>query len=268
MICTTKGMTTMKLMKTSDAELKHLSILVHGDTGSGKTTSILTLPEKSTLVLCAERGVIPLRKKNYHLLQIESWDDIQKAYRWLSGKGAGWSDDELKVVRECRTVVIDSLSELSNLLTRHIIGDLRPNVLKSRTGKETPDKVYEELMQMEDWGVYRKKILDLVSAFCHLPKHIIFTSLSGWHKDKTSNDTLRVPNLSGKAALEVGAFFDCVLHMAADPTDATARRWRTAGDGMILAKDSSGVLNEFEETDWAKLILKIVGTKEKKNGAE
>lgn len=261
----------MKLLKTSDAELKHLRLLVHGDTGAGKTTSILTLPEKSTLVLCSERSAIPLRNKDYKLLQIEKWEDIQQAYRWLAGNGAGWSDEELKPIRECRTVVIDSLSELANMLVRHIIYDLRKSLVKERTGgkRDAPENVYAELMGMEDWGLYRTKILDLVSAFCHLPKHIIFTSLSAWHKDKASNDTLRVPNLSGKAAIEVGAFFDCVLHMAADPADAKSRRWRTAGDGQILAKDSSGVLDEFEECNWTKLIVRIVGTKkDKKNGTE
>ncbi len=237
----------------------------------------MTLPEKSTLVLCTERGAIPLRKKSYPILQIDEWSDIQQTYAALNnqkfytgikGETIPIADDVIAGAKACRTVVVDSLSELANMLVRHIVHDLRAKLVKERTGgkRTAPENVYAELMGMEDWGLYRTKILDLVSAFCHLPKHIIFMSLSAWHKDKTSNDTLRVPNLSGKAAMEVGAFFDCVLHMAADPADAKLRRWRTAGDGMILAKDSSGVLAEFEETDFTKLILKIVGKKkENKN---
>jgi hypothetical protein len=104
----------------------------------------------------------------------------------------------------------------------------------------------------------------MLSALTHLRKHVIFTCLSDWRKNKDDRDVFRVPNLSGKSAHECPAYFDLVLHMEADEADDTRRVWRTFNDGRIIAKDASGVLDPFEEPNWTNVFKKILGTTPKK----
>lgn len=256
----------MKLMNTSDTELTLVRALIYGDSGVGKTTSLGTLPADKTLIATAERGVLPLRNQNYPVLQFEGWNDVQKIYQALVVTN-DVEDDMVEVIARTRIVAIDSLSALSDLCMKDIVEVARPALQLQRTKNQTdkPVGIYEELMTMDDWGVYKKRMLNLISAFCHLPYHVIFTSLAGWAKDKQGGDVFRTPNLSGKAALECPAYFDLVLHMEAkvDAEGNNIRVWRTANDGQIIAKDASGMLDEFEPANWMTVFGKILGTKEK-----
>ncbi len=256
----------MKLMNTSDTELTLIRALLYGDSGIGKTTSLGTLPVNKTLIATAERGVLPLRNQNYPVLRFEGWNDVQTIYKTLVEPPT--DDQSLSdVIARTRIVAVDSLSALSELCMQDIIQVARPALHKERAKKkiDKPVGVYEDLMTMEDWGVYKKRMLNLISAFCHLPYHVIFTSLAGWSKDKQGGDVYRTPNLSGKAAIECPAYFDLVLHMESvtDAEGKNQRVWRTANDGQIIAKDASGILNEFEPANWTKLFGKILGTKGK-----
>jgi len=248
----------MRLTTTKDAAMTRLRALVYGDSGIGKTTSLRTLPEKFTAIAAAERGLIPLREYNYPVYTLESWEDMQEL---------------VKVFREPVTVDgrpikvlgIDSLSELSDFCKQKILHKDRPELLHERThGKsEKPAGVYDDLMTMEDWGLYRTRMTNMLSAACHLPVHVIFTSLAAWVEDKRTGGLFRTPNMNGKLALECPAFFDVVLHMESmDTTDGddkpiVSRVWRTAHDGRIIAKDASGVLDPFEPADWTALMRKI-----------
>lgn len=261
----------MKLRTTSDEELKHVSCLVHGDSKVGKTTSIKTLPESSTFIICSERSSLPLRNRNYKIVQVESWEDVQETYRWFAGKLDGASDEIREAVERCRTIVVDSLSELSVLLMEHIISVLRPSVIfeRSKGERKTPENAYASLMTREDYMLHGDVIIKLVNAFTHLPYHVIFTSNSAWSRDNDSNDTIRTPDLPNKAAKKVVKCFDVTLHMAADPSDPTDRLWRTANNGRILCGDSTGVLDEFEKCDWTCLITKLLANKkDKANGTK
>lgn len=261
----------MKLRTTSDVELKHVSALVHGDSKVGKTTSIKTLPESSTFIICSDRSSLPLRNRDYKIVQVESWEDVQETHRWFTGKLDGASDEIREAVGRCRTIVVDSLSEVSALLMQHIIGVLRPSVIfeRSEGKRKTPENAYASLLTREDYMLHGDVIIKLVNAFTHLPYHVIFTSNSAWSKDHDSNNTIRTPDLPNKAAQKVVKCFDVALHMAADPSDPTDRLWRTVNNDRILCGDSTGVLDEFEKCDWTKLFTKLLAeTKEKTNGTK
>lgn len=256
----------MKLTTTKDQSLNTIKALVHGDSGIGKTTSILTLPVERTVIACRERDVIPLRHKEYSVLAIEEWSDVKTLYQLFANPGAEELKTLLPAVQGKTILVIDSLSKLSELCIRHIVTVDRRILIEARTGgkRDTPENVYEEQMQIEDWGLYRTRMNNLLSAFCGLPIHVVMTALSAWSTDKDGGATLRTPNMSGKLAQECAQHFTLVLHMESQGTgEAETRVWRTFNDGRILAKDASGVLDKYEETNWSKLFAKIL-TGEKK----
>lgn len=253
----------MKLCSTSDMELQYIKALVYGDTGIGKTTSLRTLPLDRTLIALGERGAVPLRKKDYRVLRFASWEDVREIVGYfLPGQKIG--DEELSRVVSTRTVLVfDSLSEVSELCMQHILKVDRCALVSERTGskRDTPANVYAELMGMEDWGLYRQRMRNFLATLAHLPVHVICTCQSAWSKDKTGGDTLRTPNLSGKLARECGSFFGLLLHMEAQQGEGGPMRvWRTFNSNDIMAKDESGALAPFEETDWTKLFTKILGT--------
>lgn len=257
----------MKLTTSDDQSLNTISVLLHGDSGAGKTTSIGTLPVDRTVVaFCGEHDLIPLRRKKYSVLSIDAWEDTKTLYHLFASPNR----EELKLllpgVQGKNILVIDSLSQISELCIKHIVTVDRPSLLTKRTGKQdaTPANVYEEQMAVEDWNLYRTRMKNLLAAFCGLPIHVVMLALSAWSTDKEGQTTLRTPNLNGKLALECAAYFTLVLRMESQGSgESETRVWRTWNDGRILAKDASGTLEHFEPSDWTKLFTKILAEEKK-----
>lgn len=252
----------MKLTSTKDQSLNTIKALVHGDSGLGKTTSIKTLPADRTIIANAERGTIPLRHEDYIVLSIDNWDDVRKLLMlFLNPKGCG---EDAECLDGKDVLFVDSVSKIGELCIQHIVQVDRKVLVKERTSgkRDTPESVYEDQMTMEDWGLYRTRMKNMLSAFCGLPVHVIMTALSGWAQDKNGSSVYRTPALNGKLAYECPAYFDLVLHMESQGTgEDETRVWRTFNDGETIAKDASGVLDRYEEANWSKLFAKILGEK-------
>jgi hypothetical protein len=259
----------VKLTNTQATELNKLRALVYGDTGIGKTTSLRTLPADKTTICIGERGAVPLRSEAYPVFQIEQWEDLRIILGYFRTPGKIDDAKTKATVENTKILAFDGLSEISELCMRQIVTVDRKKLVQERTGNRTdkPENIYEEQMGQEDWGLYRTRILNMISAFCHLPIHIIFTCLAGWSKDKQGGETIRSPNLSGKAARECGAYFDLVFHMESTKSGNgnETRVWRTANNGDVLAKDASGVLEALVPPNWMAVFEKILG-KKKENG--
>jgi hypothetical protein len=252
----------MKLTTSSDKELNTISALLYGDSGIGKTTSLKTLPVDRTLIACGERSLLPLRHHDYKVAQIETWDDVRNLNAAIRNPDSV-EDKALKtMIQKATVLVVDSLSEVSEMCAKHILYVDRPVLTKERTGdkRTTPEKTYADKLTLEDFGIYRNRILNMVSAFTHLPLTVIFTCLADAHRNKDGNERYRTPNLPGKAGREVAAHFDIVLHME-DQDDGQGKEhrvWRTFHGDDIIAKDASGALDLFEPPNWTDLFTKIL----------
>lgn len=241
----------MRKTTTKDKSMSFIRALVHGESGSGKTTSLGTRPEDRTVVAAAERGLVPLRGKAYEVLVIESWDDVRELVRTMS--------QPYQIGDKPATVLaIDSLSEFGELCKRQIVSVDRKALVKERTNDKSdkPSGIYDDLMTMEDWGLYRNRMLGMISAVCHLQMHIVCTSLCAWTENKKTGELHIAPNLGGKVSLECAASFDLVFYMKSD--EGGARVWQTYNDGQVIAKDASGKLDQLEAPSWSSVFTKIL----------
>lgn len=253
----------MKLITADDQELQYVKALVFGDSGIGKTTSLRTLPVEGTIIANAERSLTPLRGTEYKVVRFGSWKEMRDICACFLSPDTIAEAPVQAAIKACKFLVVDSLSEASDLCMKHIIEVDRRALIRERTDKkrETPKGVYEALMQLEDWNLYRTRMGSLISTLCRLPLNLICTCRAAWSKDKMGGNVQVAPNLSGKAALECPAQFDLVLHMEAakDTEGGDIRLWRTFNDGQTISKDASGKLDPFEGTNWTALFEKVLG---------
>lgn len=243
----------MKFTKTNEQDVNYIAALLHGASGVGKTTSLGTLPEETTLIAVGERGVLPLRSKSFDVMKLDEWDDVRTMVRLFH--------KQEESILKYKTLAIDSLTEISEMCKKQILIDRR-SVTKERTKgeRETPEKIYDDQMTQEDWGIYKSRMSGFLSALCHLPINIVITSLSHWVNDKSSGENWLTPNLNGRLALECPAHFDLVAYMESvtDPDGINSRRFRFFEDQNVIAKDGSGVnLPNYMDPDWTMIFKTI-----------
>jgi hypothetical protein len=248
----------MKITKSNERECSFIRALVHGDSGIGKTTSLRTLPEAETLIVAAERGLLPLRKRSYDVVIVSDWTDCDSIVQQLA---AGEFHDK-------RIVAFDSLTEIAELCKRQIVGVDRRALISDRTKGKTnaPTGIYADLLAQEDWGLYGARMSNWLAATVHLPRHVVMTALSSVNENKQTGAQLKTPDLNGKLAFECPAYFDlvCYMHAAKDSEGVDIRAFRTSNNGMVLAKDASGELPEVVAANWTHVFKMMLGKGETK----
>lgn len=265
----------MKITNTNDESITTISALLIGESGAGKTTSLRTLPTKATVIACCERSVLPLRGLGYTVFRLEGWSDLADLHEMFLKPDAIADETTRKLVQDCKVLVLDSLSDVDHLCARHIVEVDRRLLTAERTKgtkdeRETPKGMYAEQMTIEDWGLFGTRMLNMISAFAHLPVHFVATCVEGQKDDKLNSRILRTVNIGGKTTpANCPAYFDLVLNMLPmqDENGHPVRRWQTFNDGVRMCKDSSGKLAPFEECNWTKLFKKIRGTGAQKDAS-
>lgn len=202
-------------------------ILVYGESGSGKTRLIETLPGR-VLILSAERGLMSLSAGcDADVVDIEGLDDMRD------------------VVREARKtefpyawLALDSLSEIAE-------------VLLSSEKKRVPDprQAYGELQ--DAIGGVMRVLRDLSCGVYAIAKEQRIV-------DEDIKRTLYRPSMPGsKLGDAIPYVFDEVFRLVVERDGS--RVLRTRANGAASAKDRSGKLDEIEPADMAALVAKMVG---------
>lgn len=219
----------MNIMTAKQAVQNHgVNMLIYGESGAGKTSLALTTgTEEGTLVISPERGLLPLRHTNIHVVMIESVADLIEVYDYLNT-----GDHEYK------WIIVDSLSEVAEVVLAH---EMKSN----RDGR----KAYGELANT---------IVQLVKDFRDLPYHVVMLAKQAW-KD-TSDAPMFRPMMPGQQLLQKLPYeFDevlCLRRQVNEQNEVT-RGLMTDGDGHYVAKDRAGVLNRWERPNLAELVVKI-----------
>ena len=244
----------MKEVNMADTKEVYLRALLYSASGMGKTTSILTLPLDRTLVLMAEPKRLPLVGREVDGWEIENWNDVREAFA-KARKGLA-SDEGLIVNGKNKDIIfVDSLTEINEKCKRHIVAKDRPALLAKRN--KDLGGIYDEQMTLDDWGLLVTRIDSLVTAFCHLPCHLIITALEQWEKDKVTGEIKLLPAINGKLANTISRHFDFAFHLEVQKIEGVDRRFFRTSHTMQVAAKGSPHLDDLEEPNWTKVMTKV-----------
>lgn len=237
----------MKITNTLDIGINNLKILVIGESGAGKTSLALTI-EEPILIISAESGLLPLRKKSMDVFDLSIDDNgapIIKEKRYDRVKEAYVYLQTIEARNKYKWVFIDSLTEVSQNLFEML-------------QLEFPEKD-------KNWELYRenlRRIRGLIKSFRDLPWYnVVFTVLSSVEKDQDNRRFIGV-SMVGAMAKSIPAYFDEVFYLHVDRDESsgvTKRMLITEMSDRITAKDRSGTLNKYEPADLGYVYKKIKG---------
>jgi hypothetical protein len=234
--------------RAAAARPSHLKALVYGEPGVGKTVfaaSTDAVPQMAPAVLIdVESGTASLASM-FPNIKIVSY--AESCSEWTKEHGNtevpfpvyDWIMtliDELRVDTTYKTVIIDSLTELQNMLMQAF---LQADVI-TKPNKD-PD-----IPSLQDYNKNASQVRRVVRALRDLDKNIIFTCLvrssSSLGEDFVSK---YIPAMTPKLAGEIAMFLDVVLHMYVDisgSSDEPIRKAMSRITPQYLAKDRFGTL--------------------------
>ena len=221
----------INLRSTSDLATNGLKVLVYGQAGAGKTTLIQTLP--NPIILSAEGGLLSIQDAGLPYIEITSMSELKEAYEWVIGS------DEAK---QFQSVALDSISEIAE-----VVLDYEKKVAKD------PRQAYGEM---------QTKMAEVIRLFRDITGKNVYMSAK---LEKTQDEMGRVlyaPSMPGnKTGQSLPYYFDEVLALRVekDAEGLTQRALMCDSDGLWLAKDRSGKLEQWEAPDLTAIINKIGG---------
>ena len=216
----------LKIEKLDSMKPHGLKILLHAESGVGKTSSIATL-KGSTLLLNAENGVLVLKglegSENIDILNIKNLKDISDVYKAIKS-------GEIKY----DNYVLDSLSEIGE------------SVFKSIEDDETIDKAFGGL-----YTAFKKKMISLIKAFRDIEgANVILIALS--EQVDVNGMVMMMPSLPHKKTQSsIMALFDECLYMTSD--DSGERKIFTTKTAMHMAKSRSKLPKVITTIDFNKI---------------
>lgn len=186
-------------------------LLLIGQPKTGKTTTALQFPGKKYVADCDNNLQGPIRwlKENapdrlaeihYDTINMdENGREVEPELRWtrlLQCLNTALKDPEMK------TIIIDSLTFLSDYIVDHIVA-AKPNTK-------------EKYMTISDWQPYRNMLSKLIISMRNMKRLLIVTA----HEEKVKDDldgsiTIRA-NIPSKLADNIGGFFSDVWRTEAE----------------------------------------------------
>jgi len=199
--------------------------LIHGQSGAGKTVLCGTTGAP-TVIISAEAGLMSLRNLDIPVIEIQTIDDLQEAYAFVT---------EAQEAKSFKWICLDSISEIA----------------EKRATKD-PRQAY---------GALADKMGHIVRSFRDLRgKNVYFSCKQAREKDEASGSTLYVPALPGKMLTQgISYYFDFVfaLRVEKDAEGQPYRVLQTSRDFNHECKDRSGSLDLFEHPNLAAIAAKI-----------
>lgn len=210
------------ISKTSDISKVGKTVLVYGESGTGKSTLLGTLPGK-TLILDVEGGLTVLREKDVDRVAIpETLDNLKAVFDALVSSGDIDYDN----------ICLDSGTELEKFMLIRL------------AAKSTNDG----MPSLRDYGTVGFKMRDYMRKLRDLRErgvNIVVTCLEmplELEQDDSTVRTRMYPMLARKLAPEICGLFDIVarLEISQKPGKEGTRYLRMDGSEKIIAKNRYG----------------------------
>ena len=220
----------ISVKSTKGLSANGVKLLVYGQSGSGKTSLIPTLP--TPIVLSAEGGLLSIQDANLPYIEISTMDDLKEAYEWMG------TPEGLKF----ESVALDSISEIAEVCLN----------AEKKIAKD-PRQAY---------GAMQEQMSDIIRAFRDLPGRHVYMSAKLEKSQDEMGRILYAPSMPGnKVGQSLPYFFDEVLALRVekDADGNTQRALMCDSDGLWTAKDRSGKLSSWEAPNLSDIIAKIGG---------
>ena len=180
----------MKILRPSSAEIKHLKVLLFGDSGSGKTYTAASAGSEDFPVAILEteaNGMLSIQASNPHAFVVHATSiaDVEDFIRDIKSP-----DGELRGKHGVQAVVIDSLTEIQRLVKEDIVGNSQAS--------------------LQHWLLITERMRRLIRAIRDLDLHVVCTCLAA---TKYDSDQVKhvVPCFEGqKLHLEAPQYFRAV----------------------------------------------------------
>ena len=215
---TGKQMKNLCITKTSDITKVGKTMLVYGESGTGKSTLLGTLPGR-TLVLDVEGGLTVLRDKDVDRVAIpETLDNLKDVFDALVTSDIDYDN-----------ICLDSGTELEKFMLIRLAANSKNDGMPS----------------LHDYGVVSFKMRDYMRKLRDLRErgvNVIVTCLEMPLELEQDDNTIRTrlyPMLARKLAPEVCGLFDIVarLEISQKPGKEGTRYLRMDGTEKIIAKN-------------------------------
>ncbi len=221
----------INLRSTSSVHQDGAKIVVYGVSGAGKTRLASTLP--TPIIISAESGLLSLSEFDLPFIEVNSYESLKDAYEWASNS---------KESEQFESIAIDSLSEIGEVILAH----------EKKVNKDG----------RAAYGEMAVQVLELMRCFRDLSgKNIYFSAKCEKQQDENGR-ILYSPSMPGaKLAQQIPYLVDEVLALRVekDADGVTQRALMCDSDGLWLAKDRSGKLDQWEAPDLSAIIKKIGG---------
>ena len=229
----------MEFKSTKDVSSLRFYGLVVGESGTGKTSLVKTLPgdSKRILIISLESGLLCLQGTDIPVFEVDetnTWDSLGEIISFLISDNGKTFD----------YIYIDSLTEIAEKILEEL--------------KRDP-KLSDSKNTFLLWGRLKDNMKMLLKVFRDLKKcSVIFTCLLTKDKDGVLLvDAFKMP---GGSKDEVKPMMDVVLHykIFKDENGLEIRKLITHHSESVLAKDRSNRLNKFEDADLSVIINKVL----------
>lgn len=214
-----------------------LNVMVHGETGVGKTHLIGTAqdhPLTSPLLIAdVDGGVTTLRKRrDIDVVSVRKFSDLLVLYKDL--KNAIPKDGSRFPYG---TVAVDTFSEFQSQDLMEI----------AATMAKFNDNLDEDIPDQRAYGKSLSHMRDIIRVFRDLPCNTIFTCHTNTEKDNNMR-TVYEPKLTGQMKKLAPGFFDIVGYYFAEVgSDATVtRKMQFMRTETTVAKDRTGAFEPIE----------------------